>query len=288
MTPPKCLFGLWLRCVSLPELGRPVRYWVVYKCLAQGEGQLVQINFITALFVYSVATVSHAADWGISAPWSEPEVHPPEIKPYELPTLKGKVPHYNVPIPALSPAPKIDPESIFNTMLKCYPEKSKFKIDINLVAGMKSNLDEYNSDNWPEISEHYIGIVGSMPLYSTTEQSRERQWEYQRRTATATSVASFTQALEERNYSYRLMGLYLSLEARSQLRVKQGVANITEQVGLLEKVASTHKDVLSHEAKIVEHRLALSSMCEASYTDKMNQYLQQLAFLPPIKLPPTP
>nr|AAW51297.1 hypothetical protein SOA0008 [Vibrio cholerae] len=146
---------------------------------------------------------------------------------------------------------------------------------------MKTNLDEYNSDDWPEISEHYVGIVGKMPLYSTTEQSRERQWEYQRRTSTATSVAAFAQARADRNYAYRLMGLYLSLEARSQQRVAQGVASVNEQVALLEKVAGSHRNVLAHEAKIVEHRLALVALCEDSYSKSVNQYLLDWAYLPP-------
>ena len=34
------------------------------------------------------------------------------------------------------------------------------------------------------------------------------------------------------------MGIYLAMEARSQARVKQGIANITEQIGFLEKVAA--------------------------------------------------
>lgn len=228
----------------------------------------------------SFAPMGIANDWGIKSPWSEPEVVVPEIKPFELPTLNGQAPHYNTPTPALRPAPKINPDTIYSTVLQCYPEKSKFKLDLNLVAGMKTNLDEYHTDDWPEITEHYVGIVGKMPLYSTTEQSRERQWEYQRRTATATSVAAFTQALADRNYAYRLMGLYLALEARSQQRVAQGVANVTEQVTLLEKVAASHRDILAHEAKIVEHRLALVAQCEASYSERVNQYLEQIAALP--------
>lgn len=60
---------------------------------------------------------------------------------------------------------------------------------------MRTNIDEYKTDDRPEISEHYKGIVGKMPLNSTTEQYRERQWVYQRRTATGTTVAAFTQAL---------------------------------------------------------------------------------------------
>ena len=224
--------------------------------------------------------------WGISTPWEEPEVPAPDIKPYELPTLKGRAPHYNKPLPALLPAPKVDSDTIFNSVLNCYPEKSKFKIDLNLIAGVRSNFDEYDNDDWPEISEHYIGIVGKMPLYSTTEQSRERQWEYQRRTQTATMVASFAQSLAERNYAYRLMGLYLSLEARSQTRVEQGVANVAEQVTYLEKVASTHKEVLAHEAKIVEYRLALVSMFDNEQAEAMNDYLLKIATLPKIKVKP--
>ena len=54
-------------------------------------------------------------------------------------------------------------------------------------------------EGWTDITEHYIGIVGEMPFYSTTEQSRERQWEYQRRTSTEISVASFVQPLADRN-----------------------------------------------------------------------------------------
>ncbi|MBA5764585.1 hypothetical protein H2O73_19685, partial [Vibrio sp. 404] len=41
-----------------------------------------------------------------------------------------------------------------------------------------------------------------------------------------------------------------------------------------------HRDVLAHEAKIVEHRLALVALCEDTYSDQVNRYLQQLAYLP--------
>lgn len=76
------------------------------------------------------------------------------------------------------------------------------------------------------------------------------------------------------------MGSYLSLEARAKQLVTQGAANVNEQVALLEKVASSHRDVLAHVAKIVEHRLALVVLCESSYSDIVNLYLQQRAYLP--------
>ena len=96
------------------------------------------------LLLWATSTVS-ANDWGISSPWSEPAVLPPEAQPFELPTLHGDEPHFNTPIPAMPPAAKINPDAIFNSILHCYPEKSKFKIDIDIVAGVKSNIDEYNA-----------------------------------------------------------------------------------------------------------------------------------------------
>nr|WP_261875625.1 hypothetical protein [Vibrio rarus] len=238
-------------------------------------------HWVTLLSLTLFPFFAHTEDWGIKNPWAKEEsVAPPDIKPFELPTLQGSSPHYNTNLPALRPAPKIDPDAIFNVVLNCYPEKSKFNLELSLVAGMRTTLDEYDTGDWPEISEHYVGIVGKMPLYSSSEQSRERQWEYQRRTATATLVAGFTQALVNRNYAYRLMGLYLALEARSQQRVIKGIAGIDEQVGLLEKTAAAHRDVLASEAKIVEQRLALVAMCEVQYSQQVNSYLEQLSYLP--------
>lgn len=243
----------------------------------------MQINNLL-IAAWAVTLPINATDWGISLPWQAGDQESvPEFNPYQLPTLKGTSPHFNTPIPAIRPAPKVDSDRIFDSVLRCYPEKSKFDIDLNLVAGVRTNFDEYNSDDWPDISEHYIGIVGKMPIYSTTEQSRERQWEYQRRTDTAKIVAAFTQALAERNYAYRMMGLYLSLEARAQARVEQGVANVSEQVTYLEKVASSHKDVLAQEAKLLEHRLSLVAMCDNLQADNMNRYLLSVARLPATK-----
>ncbi|RWX52911.1 hypothetical protein EDI28_24755 [Photobacterium chitinilyticum] len=219
--------------------------------------------------------------WNVSLPWNQPAEPPPEIQPFELPTLKGKAPHFITPAPALKSAPQIDPDAIFTVVNNCYPEKTKFKIDLSLVAGVRSSIDQFNRSDWPEITDHYIGVVGEMPLYSTTEQAREREWEHKRRVNTASNVATFAQALANRNHAYREMGLYLVMEARSQARVRQGIANITEQVGFLEKVAAAQRDILKFEAQIVENRLALISMCDTARAGRVNQYLKKLVYLPP-------
>ena len=226
------------------------------------------------------AQTGNKTGWGISLPWQQPDDNPPDIRPFELPTLKGRAPHFNTPIAALQPAPHIDPDGVFYVINNCYPEKSKFKVDLSLVAGVRSSFDQYNRSDWPEITDHYIGLVGEMPLYSTTEQAREREWEHKRRVNTAKNVAAFAQSLANRNHAYREIGLYLALEARAQARVKQGVANANEQVGYLEKVATAQRDILKFEAQIVENRLALISMCDSARAPQVNQYLQKLAYLP--------
>ncbi|MGF1727515.1 hypothetical protein [Photobacterium nomapromontoriensis] len=222
-----------------------------------------------------------ATDWPIELPWQQPDTRTPNIKPFELPTLKGTSPDFHTAVPALQAAPRVNPDDIYLTITRCYPEKTKFKINVNLVAGMRSSVDQYNASDWPQITDHYIGIVGEMPLYSTTEQAREREWEHKRRVGTAKQVADFVQALANRNHAYREMGIYLAMEARSQARVKQGIANITEQVGFLEKVATAQRDILKFEAKVIENRLALISMCDNISSERVNQYLKNIAFLPP-------
>ena len=62
--------------------------------------------------------------------------------------------------------------------------------------------------------------------------------------------------------------------------MSKGIANVDEQISLLEKVATAHRDVLTHEATLVEQRLALVAMCEESQSQGMNTYLQKIAVLP--------
>ncbi|WP_239998850.1 hypothetical protein [Photobacterium phosphoreum] len=228
------------------------------------------------------AETEQESQWPIDFPWQQSDDNePPEIQLFELPTLKGESPDFHTAIPALQNAPRVNPDQIYQVITRCYPEKTKFKIDVNLIAGMRSSIDQYDSSDFPSITDHYIGIVGEMPLYSTTEQAREREWEHKRRVGTASQVAAFVQALANRNHAYREMGIYLVMEARSQARVKQGIANITEQIGFLEKVAAAQRDILSHESKVIENRLALISMCDNDSSNNVNTYLKKIAYLPP-------
>ena len=101
-----------------------------------------------------------------------------------------------------------------------------------------------------------------MPLYSGRELDREKEREYVRRKDTAKAVADFISAIAGRNHAVRELALYRSLEARAAVRVQQGVTEATEQVGYLEKVASSQEKLITEETKIMESRLLLAGMCD--------------------------
>ncbi|MCJ8349389.1 hypothetical protein [Moritella sp.] len=153
-------------------------------------------------------------------------------------------------------------------------------MSINLVAGYKANTDQFDDDDWPDITEHYIGIVAKMPIYDTTDRSRSRDREYNRRVKTASHVAGFAQALANRNYAYREIGIYIAMEARAQARVAQGIVGVDEQIKYLEKTAGAQRNIIKTTAEATEHRLALVAMCDSEKSGNLNSYLVNVANLP--------
>lgn len=214
-------------------------------------------------------------------PWNDKE-QKPDIRPFEVPRLQGDT-QYQDPIPSLLPAPEIDPDSIYTAALNCYPEEYKFKVDVDLVAGYRRVSDQYDTSGWPALSEHYIGVVGKIPLLSDSEDSRARDREYLRRTRTAEAVAGFAQALANRNFAYREIGLYMALEARAIVRVGKGIAPTEEQITMMEKVAEAQRNVTKYSAEAVQFRLAIIAMCDDQKAPVLNEYLKQIAFLPKAK-----
>lgn len=203
---------------------------------------------------------------------------PPEQKPFELPRLYSDKQHYNSPTEPLKKAPLIDPDAVFLTVMGCFPAKSAFNAELSLVGGYKRAIDEWD-EGYPDISEHYIGIVGKIPLYSSNERARQREREYQRRNITAQQVAGFISAIAARNQAYRELGLYRALEARAQARVKNGIAETSEQITILEKLVSAHAAVITQQSKVTEYRLALAGLCEDNQREPINNWLKKLATL---------
>jgi hypothetical protein len=221
----------------------------------------------------------------VKNPWAEPAEAVPKPKPYRLPKFQGGADHYTQ-IPPLVPSPGVDVDALYRSVIDCYPEPSKFRLDVDLETSYRDRTT-YDLTG-AAVGQHYVGIVARMPLYSATELNREREREYRRRTDTAKTVGALVKALADRDTAIRQLGLYSSLEARAQVRVAQGVAETGEQVKYLEKVAAAHEAQISAETALIEHRLALVAQCADDTASQLNAYLTRLTALKRENLPNGP
>jgi hypothetical protein len=204
---------------------------------------------------------------------------PPEVTPYQLPTMTGDAPAIDDHVAALVVAPSIDADVLFNKLLACYPTRSKWQIDVDLKAGSRIGED-VSVVGATDLGRNYAQIVASMPLYSATELDRKQKNEYDLRGDTAKRVATFVTAISSRNHAIRELALYQSLESRAAVRVQSGVTGADEQVTYLKEVASAQDSVIKAEADIMESRLALSSLCSKDNYTAINNHLKTLAAVP--------
>lgn len=226
----------------------------------------------------NTAPVTKSAWLELHNPWAENPTPAPTTQPYRLPRMGGDHGSYHNPIKPLQTAPAVDSDGLYRSVLACYPEKSKFRLELELQTSY-ANRETYDYTG-SSIGQHYIGVVAKMPLYSATEISREREKEYKRRGDTAAAIGALMSALADRNHAIRELGLYSSLEARSQIRVAQGVAETSEQVGYLERVAAAQRSLIASQAALTQHRLALVSQCADNKAGPINAYIQRLTRLP--------
>jgi hypothetical protein len=206
---------------------------------------------------------------------------PPEIKPFELPTLSGEKADYTGHINPLEPAPRLDADAIFQQAVNCYPEPSKFNLEINLEGGLRSQ-GIVTADN-TTIGREYVGIVARMPLYSTSEMNREREREYMRRTKTSELIGAFLTAIATRNHARREISLYRALESRSQVRVQKGIVGTDEQVSYMEKLLGAHKTLIQSEADITSARLSITGQCDEQQRPHLNTWLKRMAVVPKVE-----
>ena len=256
-------------------------------CKAAGDAQDPDPQYEKA----KQETLSLAASGGSEMapswwPWrrdADP-ARPPSVQTYQLPTLAGDDLDFHHTPADLIAAPAIDADAVFGRVLACYPEKSKFDIDINLRAAVRSNDVLDLEDSATGLGQSYVGVVANMPLYSGRELDREKEREYGRRKDTAKAVADFISAIAARNQAIRELALYRSLEARSAIRVQQGIVEASEQVGYLEKVAQAQKELLQTEARIMENRLLLAGMCDPRNAERIGGWLKQVSAVPVAKV----
>ncbi|MCX8050160.1 MAG: hypothetical protein N3A55_10960 [Methylohalobius sp.] len=202
---------------------------------------------------------------------------PPKVPPYQIPTFDGKARDFREPIPPIAPAPEVDGDVIFQMVVNCFPERVKWGIEIDAVAGSRwqdrSGISAFDTSG---LARHYVGIVARMPLYSATEINRERQEEYRRRQEVAENIQKLLLGLSNRRRAQRELGLYTSLEARAQKRVAMGLVEASEQISYLEKVAQAQAALDAATAQIEGARLALVGQCRDEVAEEVNRYLKEV------------
>lgn len=214
-------------------------------------------------------------------PWTEDAglAKPPEVEPYRVPTMIGDELNFKAKPAPLVKAIAIDADEVFNRVLACFPERSKYQLDVHLRAAVRTS-PTLDVEDVSGLGNSYVGIVANMPLYSSNELDRQKEREYNRRKDTAKAVADFVSSIAARNHAVRSVALYRSLEARAAIRVQQGIVEATEQVGYMEKVAHAQKELVNQEAKIMETRLMLAGMCDPVNAKRMGDWLKQVSVVP--------
>jgi predicted ribosome quality control (RQC) complex YloA/Tae2 family protein len=112
-----------------------------------------------------------------------------------------------------------------------------------------------------------------MPLYSGVEIDREQKLAIDRKLKTAEVVAQLLNALSAKRRAERMINLYASLEKRSQIRVRDGIVAVDEQIGYLEKVATTQGEIDTANAQIEGARLALIHQCQSDDVERLNNFI---------------
>ena len=113
-----------------------------------------------------------------------------------------------------------------------------------------------------------------MPLYSGVEIDKEQKLAIDRKEKTAGLVAQMLTALSTKRRAERMLTLYASLEKRSQKCVADGIVAVDEQqIGYLEKVATTRGELDTANAQIEGARLALIHQCTDNDTERLNNFI---------------
>jgi hypothetical protein len=201
----------------------------------------------------------------------------PKVPPFEIPTFDGQKKDFKGATRPFAPIKKIDSDAILETVINCYPARSRWKIDVDLQAAVR-NTNAYDVTN-STIGRSMIGVVLRMPIYSDSEFDRERQRELQRRNDTARQIASFVGSIARRNAAVRTLSLSSMMEQRAQVRVNNGITEADEQTKWLAEVVEAENALITAEANIEQARMMLAAQCREDAAPAVNGYLKRLAEL---------
>lgn len=194
------------------------------------------------------------------------------VHPYEIPTFTGDKVDWHTIKPAINPLPKVKADYLFTIVNNCYPIKP-WGIEVSAKAGINYRAQVAGEITTSDSSPYYAGIVFNMPLYSASEMDKKANREYTRRLKTSDTITKLIRAVAKRRRAERMMGLYLSLEQRSQERVRQGIVSVDEQIKYLEKVAKTQADYDSAIADMEGARISLVAQCRPDVAEQVNSII---------------
>jgi len=196
-----------------------------------------------------------------------------EIKAYEVPTFSGTDLDFHAVKPAPNPAKTVDGDLITRTVNACYPVPA-MNLDVSVKVGTNFRPPQSSGTiQTADSASYYAGVVASMPLYSGVEIDKEQKLTIERKEKTASLVAQMLTALSTKRRAERMLTLYASLEKRSQKRVADGIVAVDEQIGFLEKVATTQGELDGANAQIEGARLALIHQCTDNDVERLNNFI---------------
>jgi hypothetical protein len=229
---------------------------------------LVFLLFFIVIAWFSVNT-AHAEEKPVFAP------NPPVITPYKIPTMRGKSIDYHH-VPPIKIAPIIDVDALFLMIINCFPERPQWGIEVKAVTGARMTDGGVSTFDTAGLAKYYAGIVAEMPIYSTEEIHKQRTQEYQRRGEISANIAKLLKSLADRQRALRMLGINEAAEARSQLRMNEGLAPAEEQITYLKAVADKVGDLDEANAGVVSARLTLVGQCRDEVSENVNNYLKEI------------
>lgn len=198
-------------------------------------------------------------------------------KAFELPTYSGEKPSIHAPEKPNKPSPIPDARDLYDRALTCWPAQTYMRAEVFVEGRARTETGTFldSSGTVSTTGKTAAALVARIPLYSAAELDREREREFARRTKVADAVGELVAALADRHRMRRELDITRALERRSQERIKIGVAETSEQVRYLEKVASLESELLKQHGTIQKARLVLVGHCTAQAGDALDRHLVQ-------------
>lgn len=276
--------GYWLRgALALAALLLAFLVFFVFMCLLAGEAHAWEFQW--PIRIDNDAPPPPPAAKSKPKQEEEPAPErpaPPHVEAFTFPTYDGGGGDFHEPPAELAPFPDIDTEAIYGVVVRCFPERVPWAIEIDAVAGARYTdnnnstavIDSSSNNQFNSLSKYYAGIVARIPIYSASEVNGQRREEYQRRTKLSENVASLVQSMAAMRRAWREIGLYNAATIRTQYRIKTGAAETPEQMGYVEKVAAAYSKLDDAKAQLEGTRLALYGQCREEVADQVNDYLK--------------